>query len=200
MGSMAATKHKHATRESWLTEAVGLLWPMIEAEGYEEMPAFRISCGFPKGGRGKTMGQCWDDEASKDKHAEIFVSPSYDNAIDVLETVLHEMIHAVVGVKEGHKGPFRKLAKAVGFLPPMTSTPASEELKDKLAHLCGSLGPYPHAALRTLTRSKQSTRMLKLSCPNADGCGFICRATKTQIETVGVPTCACGQKLEQEEK
>ncbi len=36
--------------------------------------------------------------------------------------LLHEMIHAAVGIDAGHKGPFKRAAIAVGLAGPMTAT------------------------------------------------------------------------------
>ncbi len=39
-------------------------------------------------------------------------------------SLCHEMIHAIVGLKQGHGGAFRTLALAMGLLSPMKSTPS----------------------------------------------------------------------------
>lgn len=188
------TKKAKQTREAWLTHAVELLRPMFDEQGAANFPSLRVSCGFPKGGR-KAIGQAWHAESSKDNSVELFISPTLDDPLRVLDVLMHELVHAIVGPGVGHRGPFRKLAKSLGLEGKMTATVASEVLKDKLAHLCGPLGKYPHAQLRPgMSTTKQTTRMLKLECD----CGFICRATKTQIEDVGVPTCACGTELKLE--
>ena len=57
-----------------------------------------------------------------------FHRPSIDVAQAALETLAHELFDASVGNDEGHKGAFKACAQAIGFLPPMTSTPASPRL------------------------------------------------------------------------
>jgi hypothetical protein len=103
-------------------------------------------------------------------------------------------VHHAVGVECGHKGPFRKLAKAVGLEGKMTATTASKPLAERLHALCVKLGPYPHAKLdATLSgKKKQGTRMLKVVCT---ACACIVRMTRTSIDEVGCPTCACGGSM-----
>lgn len=190
----AETGAKFTTREEWLMAAARALRPLFDEQGAAEYPRFRVSCGWPKGGRGKTIGQAWTPSASGDETAEIFISPKLESLVGygVLDTLLHELIHAVVGNEVGHKGPFKKLATAIGLSGKMTATFAEGELETRLLELAAPLGPYPHAELSSLTVTKQTTRMLKLTCT----CGFIARTTQKWIDTVGLPTCGCGLKME----
>jgi len=190
----AETGAKFATREEWLVAAAAKLRVLFDEQGAADYPKFRVSCGFPKGGR-KAIGQAWTPESSGDATAELFVSPELENltGFGVVDTLLHELIHAVVGNECGHKGPFRKLAKALGLSGKMTATFAEGELENRLLELVADLGPYPHAKLSKLVVQKQSTRMLKVLCP---GCGFTCRTTRKWLDEVGTPTCACGSRME----
>jgi len=193
------------TREEWLSAAVKLLTPMIEREVGLEVPNLRISAGFgsPRAFARKNpaVGACHGVENSTDGTFELFVSPIQAVREEVLETVLHEMLHAVVGVDAGHKGAFVKAAKAVGFEKPWTSTPASEELKDWLLDIAMELGEYPHAAMvLTYKEKKQTTRMLKCACEEpADGeedhaCGYTVRATRKWLKKAGAPLCPIHQE------
>lgn len=186
---------KTATREYWLTKAASKLAPRIERAGYKLPENVRYACGFPsRGGLAKkkrTVGECWDSDCSKDKTFEVLVSPTQDDPVEVLCTLLHEMIHAAVGIAEKHKGNFRKCALAVGFTGKMTETPPTDELRADLADLAKQLGPYSHARLTGRESSgppKQGTRMIKCEC---GGCGYVFRTTRKWIET-GLPTCHCG--------
>lgn len=187
---------KFATREEWLVAAAHALRPLFDEQGAPDYPRFRVSCGFPKGGR-RSIGQAWTPEASGDETAELFVSPELETLVEagtpgVVDVLLHELIHAVVGNECGHKGPFRKLAKGIGLEGKMTATVPSVALAERLLLLVAPLGPYPHAKLSKLTVNKQSTRMLRVSC---EGCGFICRTTRKWLDEVGAPTCACGTEM-----
>lgn len=184
------------TREEWLNAAALALRPMFDEQGAAAFPKFRVSCGWPKGGRGKTIGQAWHPTSSGDATAELFISPSLESltGFGVVDTLLHELIHAVVGNEAGHKGPFRKLAKAFGLSGKMTATFAEGELENRLLELTANLGPYPHAALSKLSVTKQGTRMRKVQC---DGCGCILRMTAKWLEEAGLPTCGCGASMEE---
>lgn len=189
----AETGAKFSTREEWLNAAAQAIRPLFDEQGAAEYPRFRVSCGFPKGGR-KAIGQAWTPEASGDATAEVFISPKLDNLTNfgVVDTLLHEMIHVIVGNEEGHKGNFRKLAQALGLSGKMTATYAEGALEDRLLALVAPLGTYPHAQLSQLSVPKQSTRMLKVQCGS---CGFSCRTTQKWLDKVGVPTCGCGTEM-----
>lgn len=187
---------KFTTREEWLNAAAQAVRPLFDEQGAADYPKFRVSCGFPKGGRG-AIGQAWTPSASGDATAELFISPKLEELVKVgsagvLDVLVHELIHAVVGNEAGHKGPFRKLAKAIGLQGKMTATVTDEALANRLLELTAALGPYPHAQLSSLTVTKQTTRMLKVQC---DGCGFTCRTTRKWLDEVGTPTCACGTEM-----
>ena len=187
---------KFATREEWLNAAVLALRPMFDEQGAADFPKLRVSCGWPKGGRGKTIGQAWHPKSSGDATAELFISPELEKltGFGVVDTLLHELIHAVVGNEAGHKGPFRKLAKGMGLSGKVTATFAEGELENRLLELTSQLGPYPHAELSKLSVTKQGTRMRKVSCTN---CGCILRMTAKWLEEAGAPTCGCGGEMEE---
>lgn len=177
------------TREEWLLLAAEKMRPWLEAVGATWPAKFRVSVGFPKGAR-KAIGQCWNTVCSADKAAEIFVHPALEKLEPVLSTLLHELVHACVGVEHGHRKPFIKVAKALGFNAPWKSTPASPELSAKLLELGKSLPPFPHAALADLQKEKkQGTRMLLVSCAM---CGCKVRMTQKWLDTAGAPACGCG--------
>lgn len=156
--------------------------------GYElPREGFRISVGFPRGSHGgkKAIGQCWPVRASTDQHCEMFISPELRVSKQVLETIMHELIHFLDGCKSGHKGLFRTVALAIGFVAPMTSTPAGEAMKAACEKIIKKLGEYPAGALMTGDRKKQGTRLLKCACE----CGYTVRTTRFWIEKAGPPIC-----------
>lgn len=75
----------------------------------------------------------------------------------------------------------------------MRSTVAGPDLVAHLNGLIESLGPYPHGRLNLADRptKKQSTRMIKMSCPE---CGYICRASATAISEHGPVICPCNSE------
>lgn len=185
------------TREGWLDRAVESLREHVFEPQGEHVPPVRVSVGWPKGGRGnKTIGQCWAAQAASDEVSQVFISPVLDNVAEVLETLVHELVHAVDNCESGHRGEFKRIATAVGLEGKMTSTHAGAELLSTLMMVSEEVGPYPHAALTPALSGvrKQGTRMLKLECPED---GYIVRTTQKWLD-IGVPTCPCGTLMEQE--
>ncbi len=143
------TTNTHTTREGWLVDAIALLdTEFFKGRGHKVPIKLQVACGWPKASR-RAVGQCWSPSASADETTQMYVSPTEAEPVEVLDTLLHELIHAVVGCEHGHKGPFKTLAKDFGFAGKMTSTYAEEgsPLKALLVSIAGELGPYPHAAM-----------------------------------------------------
>lgn len=186
----AQTNTNYVFREEWMDELTARFREsFFNGDLLPELPRVRLSCGFPKGSR-NAVGQCWNAKCSKDETFEIFIHPSVSNAEEVAHILLHELIHAAVGLECKHRGAFKKAATTVGLEGPMRATVPGDELKAKLYRLTKPLGAYPHAELVAKDGpKKEGTRMLKLECP---GCGMVIRTTKKWIETTGAPTCACG--------
>ena len=197
---------KHKTREQWLEAAVKLIIKQIFTPASVEVPEVRVSVGRP-GGRGpkkNVIGQCFAVHTTADKVAQIFVTPAIDDAYTTVETLTHEIIHAVAvdedGVSAGHRGEFIRIAKEIGFTAPWTSTPASEELREKLQAIADKLGVYPHAAINVGDRpTVQKTYYLKVQCPEDDE--YFVRMTQTKIDDFGYPKCPChNEEMAEEEK
>lgn len=147
---------KHDTREGWLTSAMRAIEKKIFNDAGYDLPKMRVSCGFPKATTARAIGQCWDTKVSADETYEMFISPTLGNPVEILATLLHEMIHACVGIDEGHKGAFRKLAKEFGLEGKMTATYAAEEteLCFYLTILGDRLGSYPGAVMKPVPKEK----------------------------------------------
>lgn len=185
---------KYATREEYLEAAVTRLKREFTAKGYE-VPAVRVSCGWPHIGgtkkKGRTMGQCWPSESATDGIIQIFVSPYIEEPLEefgVLPVLVHELCHAAVGTGEGHNKVFGKCARAVGLQGKLTSTTAGDNLMEFLKAVSEGLGDYPHARL-DLTKAptkKQTTRMLKAEC---EQCGYTVRLSQKWVDDVGAPHC-----------
>lgn len=204
------------TREAWLMRAVEVFRPRFDEIGLPLPKTIHVSVGFSYGARaesGKVLGSCWARRASKDNANHIFISPESGDTVEVIETLLHELIHAADDCESGHKGPFAEAATRLGFLGPMTATPSSVELAAELMTIVETLGEYPHGALSIPARvpanapvgvgvtvgggklhsgpAKQGTRMLKLECPC---CGYTVRTTAKWL-AVGVPSCPTGTEM-----
>lgn len=179
-----------ATREEWLVKATGKLRPIFKSRTDWTVPDnVRVSCGFPRGSR-KAIGQCWGDTSSGDGTFEVFISPTQDDVVDVLQILVHELVHATVGIKAGHKGDFATVARGMALEGKLTATVAGDVFKQEVVGLLvDKLGPYPHAALTPKGShagpKKQGTRMLKVSCPE---CEYTVRLSAKWLD-IATPTC-----------
>lgn len=192
-------KHKAAPenksyphRETWLRAAIEELRPAFKAAGSTLPGGIRVSCGWPLGTR-KAIGQAFSAVCSADGSREIFISPVLSDAMkdkhmSVLPVLVHELCHAALPAKTGHKRPFKLLATAMGLEGKATSTFAGEGLIVTLTTLAKHLGHYPHASLSAIDseRKKQTTRLLKAAC---ETCGYTVRVTAKWCDEVGAPHC-----------
>ncbi len=184
------------TREQWLTRGAELLnADVFTPAGMGIAEGIRVSVGWPGGGsRNSRIGECWSPSVSGDQTTEMFISPSIDDPIRVLDILAHEMIHAIVGNDCGHKGPFKQLATKIGLEGKMTDTTAGDDLKAKLQTIADKIGEYPHSALDPSDsgRKKQSTRLLKIECPE---CGNIARQSTTAYMERGLICGLCEVRM-----
>jgi hypothetical protein len=184
-------------REAWLLAAVDELRPVFGAAGFELPATVRVSCGWPA--RGATsasrrcIGECWYGHMTADGVAQLFISPSIGDHVEVLATLVHELAHAALPVGAKHGPKFASAARRLRLDGKPTATVASPELAADLITLAERIGSYPHAIITPgAGLTKQSTRMLKVECPE---CGYTVRTSAKWLE-VGVPTCPCGVAME----
>ena len=185
---------KYKTREEYLVASDTLLnRDVFNKAGITSIPANVVySCSFATtgnriGAKHITLGQCFDPACSSDKvNFQIVITPLLDDILKVLATQVHEKIHKIVGLACGHKGAFPKMCKQVGLKGKPSETYAGPELTATLQEIANELGPYPHSALDTTGRQKQSTRNLLCECST---CGMKVRASKTALAN-GAPHCS----------
>lgn len=183
-------------REAWLNDLVNLVRPHMEQAAGLTFPALRVSCGFPSrgGASGKVIGQCWAAAASADAHAEIFITPLEDQPEAVASTLVHELIHACLPTA-GHRAPFARAAKAVGFKAPWKATPETDAFWAWVRPLVDQLPPYPHGRLNAMSAvaapKPQKARLLKAEC---EACGYTVRVTRKWLDEAGAPLCPCNRE------
>ena len=186
-------------REDWLNEVAKHLEKICLPQLAEK--TYRVSIGFPSTGRaGKRIGECWGTASSKDGVNEIFVHPGLDDAAEVVAILAHELCHVVAGCEAGHGPAFRRVATGIGLVGKMTATAAGDALKSRIADILQAVGPLPHAALNAAVQAggkkKQSTRMIKVACPD---CGYTVRVTRKWLDAAGAPICpACDEQMREE--
>src|SRR6266571_4497185 len=154
-------------REYWLQHAVLFLFQHIQQCGISPQ-AVRVSCGWPSsGGMGLgriTIGQCFPPTLCQDGIQQIFISPRLADSIEVLATLLHELIHAALSCRFGHGKEFSQAARKVGLAGPPTATVASDALKPILGQFVEQMGVYPHAAIVPRAKEKKGSRLRLYEC------------------------------------
>jgi hypothetical protein len=187
-------------RESWLLKCLEEFRPEFENVGFPLPEKIRASCSWPSKSalaqKKRRIGEAWSADCSGDQYFETFVSPVLHDSIEVAGTLVHELVHCAVGLKEKHGSRFRDCALKIGLTGKMTATKVGEDLHTRLVRFISKVGPYPHAELRhSNAPPKQSTRMMKVECKD---CGCIVRMTRKWLEEIGPPTCACGGEMLQD--
>lgn len=185
-------------REAWLSELGYQMKNLIvDASEVKDLPKYRISCGWPTRGalsqKRRVIGQCWDGQVSKAGFAELFISPSIADDMEVAATVAHELVHASIGTEQKHGKMFRDVVTRLGLLGKPTATFAGPEFKKEVNPILKKLGNYPHSAMEPNKKHVPvATRLLKITCATDEG--YIARITQKQLTTIGAPLCACHMK------
>ena len=166
--------------------AVVHLEPIFQKGGYQ-IPQVKVSIGFPStGAKGRHLGQCWGSKASEDGINQIFIAPNQADPIEVLDTLTHELVHAVDDCKSGHGEGFKKIATDVGLIGPMRSAGAGEHLKQDLIQIAQALGHFPHA--RLLIARGASRAGIKRPGAKCAKCGYEVVMLKRYLK-IGPPLC-----------
>jgi hypothetical protein len=190
-------------RHDWLEKATLVLRHLFDTKGYTVPEKVRVAWGWPSNRKGGRIGECWYPAASADGHAEIFLSPEIgiparasearklSATITILATLAHELVHATQGPKASHGPLFKRCAVAIGLTGKMTATVAGPDFKEWATQMIEEeLGPFPAGGLTpgsgSAERKKQSTRLLKVFCPE---CGYTARVTNKWICDAGTPLC-----------
>lgn len=155
--STPITGRKYATREQWLEAAIEEFRPTFEQIGYPLPERVHVSCGW---GYGKAhaeakdiAGQCWSGTQSEDSYPHVFIGPMLHRPVEVLGTLIHELIHAALDPEMSHGKSFKAAATTLGLVGPMRATvpdlPTGLQY-EMLAAEGGVLGPYPHSPIELL--------------------------------------------------
>ena len=178
------------TREAWLIAAVELLRPLFLEKGYN-LPRVRVSCGIPATSRrGSAVGQCWPSSATDDGANEIYISPVYADPVEVLDTLVHELVHAVDDCRHRHGPEYKAIALKMGLQGKMREASAGPLLRERLAkiavELSARVGPYPHVVMRVPRAMNAAPRPApKAACPQ---CGFRVSMLMKHLD-LGPPIC-----------
>jgi hypothetical protein len=167
------------TREEWLMTAIQLFRPIFAERGYIIPEKVKATVGYPSnGGRGKVIGECHCCTASAGGFHEIFIRPDLADEQRILGVLVHELIHAAIGVEHKHNPRFKKAMLALCLEGKPTATTEGEPFRRMVLPVLSELGPIPHKALSLNGKKKQKTRMLKVECPC---CSFKFRSAKQPL-------------------
>ncbi len=174
------------TRELWLQNAVDLVSPIFKNKGYT-IPKIQVSCGFPStGNKSKHVGQCWGRSSTNDGTNQLFISPVLDEPVQVLDTLVHELVHAVDDCMHHHGPEFKKIATDVGLQGLMREASAGPWLQEQLTGIARQLGKYPHSKINlTHSSSKKTGPRPRAKCKK---CGYEVTPLKKWLY-MGPPLC-----------
>lgn len=190
-------------REAWIMELGDYIIADILGHICEPMglptPPVKYSVSYAPNTRAgsKRMGCCSIRAVSGGGYNEIFISPELDGSqsLEIMATVVHELIHAYLDCEDGHKGRFKKIAIKAGLDGPMPSTTASAPLLAILEGYLDVLGPIPHDAMNYKLRKapKASGVNHTIECSD-NACDFKFRTSQKQIDAMTSTTCLACQK------
>lgn len=222
------------TREAWLQEAISIMRPWFVRAGFPlpERLDVSVSWAYTRGlvDASQIWGQCFPPEVSRDgKTTQIGIAPWADSGertikmangravkmsmyYEVLNTLLHEGVHAAVGTKEGHSGKFKEACVKLGYgQDDFVTTPLTDELVARFDAIMVRLGRYPHQAIKVNNLHKAvmggqiviadgpkppapsnaKNKYEKVAC---DECGYNARVYSKWINEKGTPICPCNNK------
>lgn len=192
------------TREEWLNRcAVIVEETLFKPAGYN-VPRNRYSFApLDRNSRSlkhTTLGSCYNAALSDDHTYEIFLNTKIDDEKTAIATLIHEIVHSVDELKNGHKTPFRKIAESVGLVGgefkgkknSMESTDISEATWQEVKPLIDRVGKLPHARLNdsasSSSKKKQNARQKKFYCLMTD---YKVYMSRKQFHELGAPICPC---------
>jgi hypothetical protein len=182
------------TREQWLEALAQRSASVIArsiADGGDEHPTLRLSCGFPlTQGRKKSLAGILPPTVSDDFTAEIFISPEVDSPEAVARLLVPLLVVAHSGdYKQGAR--YRRALRHLGLADGV-------ELPNWLTSRLNTLGAYPHAQVTVPVKPKQTTRLVRVICEPVGGhAPYIARMSNTTLSTFGAPICpACLTTME----
>lgn len=111
--------------------------------------------------------------------------PGLDDPVALLDTLLHELCHAVDDCHSGHGEDFKGICQSVGLEGPARMAHASEELQVRLMTISQKLGPYPHQAIVFPPPRASNLSRNKAKCSQ---CGYEVTLLK-RWASYGAPIC-----------
>jgi hypothetical protein len=195
------------TREEYLYAAVDKLRPVFESKQFT-IPAIQVACGFGAKNPKRTMGECWHSTATENGVKQIFISPAHhSNAVEVLGTLAHELLHAVLPDGAKHGKLFKDGMKKIGLEGKAIHAAPGDELNRFIEKVVGELGEFPNSRIILKEKERKNKKnTFKLHCPEkrveSPNCvlsgtfegDYEVKATVKSL-TAGFPKCPCGAEM-----
>ena len=177
---------RYETADAWLQAAVVQLNPVFENQGFT-LPSVRVHLGWTSvGRRGSRVGECWPSNAVEDGMNAIFITTQMKSPVDVLDVLVHELVHAVDDCTHKHGKEFAHIAKKVGLAgPPWRSAGAGSVLLEELKAISNNLGHLPYSPIAEPVSQGREMKSGRVICPK---CGYTCR-TLSEWNPQGAPLC-----------
>ena len=192
------------TREDFLTEAAVLIEEeILSPQGVSLPEKWKIGVGFPSSST--AIGQAWSAEACEDKETmHVIISPELGNhdKVNLLQVLLHELIHIAVGIDQKHGGEFKRVARAVGLEGRLTATYVSPntELHDKLLEIYSKVGyDYPHVVLQKTVKEKKERVSNFIKLVSVSNPEYELKIKRDFVEEHGFPQDYNGEEMVEKE-
>lgn len=198
-------------REAYLEKAKDIIMPIFKSKGFnlpDDKQNIALSVGFSRSRKAVGSYNPNYDKEGKFIDHQIFINPTIDDSIEVIDTLIHELCHAIQKanhpLSKGHGSEFIELCKAIGLerkpvrkgkkvINSWTGASANDSLRMQIKKwVDNELGQYPHNHLNIHSMPKQSTRLLKAFCPQGDGGQGEYKVRITNgVADMGLPICPC---------
>jgi hypothetical protein len=178
----------YATREEWLFAAAERLRPDFTTAEHPLPDKIQFSMGFSSKGMGKTLGQHWHAAATADGTHHIFIVPTLNDPVEVLDVLVHELCHAAAPAGAKHGPLFGRVRYAMGLTEGKAiHASAGPALLQSLGVIAAMLGPLPHAQLMPVGKAtKPAAKQPECVCPH---CGYKAIVGKKFWTRFGAPYC-----------
>jgi hypothetical protein len=202
-------RNEHQNAETWFLAAIDAVRPWfkeIETEDvkYDIPSPVNVDHSFTEHGTRKgPTGSFWSGATMSNGVPKVIIRSNTADPFKLLEALMHQLVHAVVGPEHKHGMPFKACALPLGLVGPMSHSTAGVRLTARLKTLEEDLGPFPRGAhnfeaqgpdgnerkqrLVADVEEAQRCRQLKAECP-VPGCGYVARVTALHLRR-GAPLC-----------
>lgn len=202
-------KNEFETAPAWLGAALDMIGAELPS-GCKLPAKIEVDFGFTSHGkRNGPIGEFWDGAASSNGVPKLIIRCHTADVGAIMDSLAHQVGHAVVGPKAGHGKPYRDFALRWGLEGKMREAIPGQRLRARLHEIAEALGPFPGGALNFEKYSangeerrvvdvsdRQRNCQLKAMCPEDE---YIIRVSAQNLRRAA-PICPiCGKPMWHEE-